>query len=289
MPLKIPPDEKRTLEQIREHFELEKRLANKLRYSGKEERRHLYSALYDELYRQIPHHPRMTQKMDPETQRQRVSDQLRLIMHAMRARKGLALDRTCTFLEIGPGDCSLSFKVADFAKAVYAIDVSELATRGSKYPDNFHLIISDGSSISVPKDSINIAYSNQLMEHLHPDDALEQLQNIFEVLAPEGMYICVTPNRLYGPSDISKYFDEVATGFHLREYTNTELTDLFKQVGFSKVNRLFRLKGNYMFIPMWSFRWLEILLGILPLTLSKKLSRWSPVSKLLFIRMVAIK
>jgi SAM-dependent methyltransferase len=289
MPLKIPSSEKRTFEQIQEHYEIEKELANRLRNSNKEDRRHLYSTLYDELYLRVPHHPRLTLKTNVQDQRRRVDEQFRLIIQALKTRKSLSLDGQITFLEIGPGDCGLSFEVAKFTRSVYAIDVSEVATRHSKYPENFHLIISDGSSIDVPKHSIHIAYSNQLMEHLHPEDALNQIENIFSALVDEGIYICITPNRYSGPSDISKYFDKVATGFHLKEYTNRDLARIFRQTGFSKVKRLFRVKGNYFFISLFFVTWLEMIVGILPRLLQKKISRWSPVHNLLFIRMIAIK
>ncbi len=49
--------EPRSPEQIREHYEIEKELANRLRKASKPERRALYSALYDELYRRVPLHP----------------------------------------------------------------------------------------------------------------------------------------------------------------------------------------------------------------------------------------
>ena len=84
-----------------------------------------------------------------------------------------------------------------------------------------HVVLSDGVSVEVPAASVTLAYSNQLMEHLHPDDALVQLRNIVRALAPGGLYVR-HPNRLTGPHDISMYFDRVATGFHLKEYTATE-------------------------------------------------------------------
>jgi len=101
-------------------------------------------------------------------------------------------------------------------------------------PKNAELIISDGVNIPVPRESIDVAYSNQLMEHLHPDDAVEQLGNICEALALGGIYICGTPNRLVGPTDVSAGFDRVSTGFHLKEYLPTELSRIFSQAGFSR-------------------------------------------------------
>ena len=39
----------------------------------------------------------------------------------------------------------------------------------------------------------------------------------------KSRFICLTPHRSTGPHDMSKYFGDVATGFHLKEYTNKEL------------------------------------------------------------------
>jgi len=206
--------DKRTFKQLKEHYEIEKKLANRLRNASREERRYLYNVLYDELYRRVPHHPQLTQKKYPELRYVKLSRQMRFLKRYLKPES--------IFLEVGPGDCTLSLNVAKHVKKVYAIDVSEEITKHEKFPQNFELIISDGCSIPVPQSSISIAYSNQLMEHLHPEDAYYQLKNIYKALNNNGKYICRTPNRLSGPHDISMYFDNVATGFHLKEYTITE-------------------------------------------------------------------
>ena len=80
------------------------------------------------------------------------------------------LRKDATFLEIGPGDCSLSFEVTKSVKKVYAVDVSDVITSNlEKTPQNFQLILSDGCSVPVGANSIDLVYSNQLMEHLHPE------------------------------------------------------------------------------------------------------------------------
>ena len=100
---------------------------------------------------------------------------------------------------------------------MYALDVSdEIATRIT-LPANCKLVLSDGLTVAVPEGSIDVAYSNQLMEHLHPDDAVEQLHNVYRALKPGGAYICITPNALWGPHDVSRRFDREPTGFHLKE------------------------------------------------------------------------
>jgi len=60
--------------------------------------------------------------------------------------------------------------------------------------------------------------------------------NLVRALAPGGIYLCVTPNRLYGPSDVSGYFYDIATGFHLREYSARELSRLFTEAGFARTH-----------------------------------------------------
>ncbi len=69
---------------------------------------------------------------------------------------------------------------------------------------------------------------------------------------------------LNGPHDISKFFDEVATGFHLKEYTTSELSELFKKVGFSKVRVYIGAKEKYIGLPTFPIVLYETLLDKLP-------------------------
>ena len=158
-------------------------------------------------------------------------------------------------------------------------------------PDNFQLIISDGCSIPVDNGSVDVAYSNDLMEHLHPEDAFEQLKNIYNALKSDGVYICHTPNKLSGPHDVSKYFDFVATGFHLKEYTIGELVNMFKSVGFTKLELIIAARNIVLPIslPVFPFRLLETLLCWLPIKIRRKISKWLPIRVLLGIHLVATK
>lgn len=272
--------EYRTSEQLKEHYEIEKELATRLRVSSREERRTLYTSLYDELFRRVPalSHSQPAQQSSSKDTAGMTSPEWRFLRRFLR--------RDSVFLEIGAGACTISLAAARFVKKVYALEVSEEITKSLIGPQNFELILADGCSIPLPAASVSIAYSHQVMEHLHPDDALEQLTNIHKILVSQGIYICVTPNRLSGPHDISKYFDLVATGFHLKEYTNTELSSLFRQVGFSKVRAYFGAMGIYIRFPLFLLRLLEGLLGRLPRRLSRAMAR---LLLLLNIRLVGIK
>lgn len=260
--INISDDEKRTAEEITYHYNVEKELADKLRNARKDERQSLYISLYDELYRRVPNHPQLTRKADEHQQRQVVGRQIQFL------KKFLTAD--ATFMEIGAGDCSLSCEVCQQVKKVYAIDVSKAITQNSEFPPNFNLVISDGCSIPVPEESVTVAYSNQLMEHLHPDDAKEQLGNVYKALAPGGVYVCVTPSRFNGPHDISKYFDKTATGFHLKEYTVTEMVGLLSECGFSKVQMFMGVRNHFVSFPIFPIQLIERLLD----NIHDELARW---------------
>jgi SAM-dependent methyltransferase len=275
-------DNSPTAAQIREHYEIEKALATRLRNSTRQERKHLYNALYDEMFQRVTVHPQLLEKESPEFNARILPRQLRFV-------EGF-LKPNSVFLEVGPGDCSFAFAVAPHVKQVYAAEVSEKITTRPGQPENFQLIISDGCSVPLPRDSVDVAYSNQVMEHLHPDDALDQLRSICIALVRGGVYVCVTPNRLCGPHDVSKYFDEVATGFHLKEYTWTELSELFLDAGFSKVTPYVGGMGFHVPCPLFLLRLLERIIEPVPLALRRNLILKTPlIGLLLMIRLVGEK
>lgn len=277
---KMPARDSRTFEQIREHYVIERELAARLRRASKEERRQLYTEVYNELFRRVPLHPQLTAKAGavgrPDT------------FYALKLLRRF-LKSESIYLEIGPGDCALAIEVAQYVRKVYVVDVSEEITSGVALPENTELVISDGCSIPVPEGSIDVAYSDQLMEHLHPDDAREQLANIYRALAPEGVYICLTPNRLSGPHDVSRCFDEVATGFHLQEYTAGELTAMFSEVGFRKPSALVGARGSHIAAPVAFVKGFEALLSKLPRRFGKTVARGLPWRLVLGVKLVARK
>lgn len=268
-------------EQIRRHYAIEKQIAQRLRTATKQDRRGLYATAYDELFKSLPDHPQLLRKGDDKATALRIAGALRVLQPF--------LNPKITFLEVGAGDCAVSKAVARMVKKVYAVDVSLEITGTALMPSNFQLVLSDGTSIPVPENSVDVVYSNQLMEHLHPDDALEQLQNIYRVLRQGGIYICSTPHRLRGPHDISKYFDDIAQGLHLKEYTISELYHLFKTAGFIKQRYYLLIKKIRLILPIAPFRIFEQIVEILPTSFTKPFMSSSLMSVILGIRMVATK
>lgn len=271
----------RTREQLHQHYQVERELADRLRRAGKEQRRTLYSEVYDELFKRVPLHPQHTNKASPERLAADVAEKMQIVAPFLKP--------DSVFLEVGPGDCEFARAVAEKAARVLAIDVSDEITRRRTLPANLQLVLSDGSSIPVPRGSVNVAYSNQLMEHLHPDDALDQLRGLYDALAPGGVYICITPSRLTGPHDISFAFDREATGFHLKEYTVGDLAALFRQVGFDDVRLIFGGRGKFTLLPTWTATVFEHLLSLLPHDLRKAVALRPPFRWLFGVRLAGLK
>lgn len=225
-------------QQLRNHYEIEKGLATRLRQAPKAERQHLYTEVYDELFLQLPEHPQIRKRADSTWSKREVQRQLRYLKPYCRG--------VHAYLEIGPGDCHLTRAMAGFVEQCYAVDVSEEIVSHTQLPANVQLVLSDGTSIPVPVQSIDFVYSHQLMEHLHPDDALEQATNVYRCLKPGGRYLCITPSHLTGPHDVSQHFDDVATGLHLKEYAYRDLITLFRTVGFTRFQALVIFKGHVL-------------------------------------------
>lgn len=261
----------RSAEVIRRHYEIERELADRLRQASRGERGRLYGEVYDELFRRVPDHPQLQRKTEPD--RQAVASQIA----DLRRFAGPA----DTFLEVGAGDCAVSLGMAGVVERVVAVDVSTQVSSVEAPPPNFELVLTDGCSIPVPDASVTVAYSNQLMEHLHPDDAREQLENIYRALAPGGVYICITPNRLSGPHDVSGGFDASATGFHLKEYTTGELADLLHDIGFSKVRALVQRGRFRLQLPVGPVRMIERALSTMPRKICRAIARRRPVAMVL--------
>ena len=218
-------NDNRSIDRIIAHYILEHRLARHLLESDLSDRAKVYSEVYAELFRDLPDHPQAIEKT--ATRARRVHTLLALLIPL--------LGRDKTFLEVGCGDAVLSAAIAPYAARSYALDVTDALIDRSTMPQNLDCLITSGTEIPLPERSIDVALSDQLMEHLHPDDVTAQLKEIFRVLRFGGTYHCITPNRVTGPHDISRLFGYEASGFHLREYDSSSLLHLFEQAGFRRV------------------------------------------------------
>jgi len=237
-------------------------VAHKLRTADRLERMRLYGAVYDEYAIRFPE----SLPADNES-----------VVRIARFEKAFLsqfLTPSTVMAEIGPGRCHLAYAMAPLVRKIYGVDVASDTANKVGRPANFELVLTDGIRMPFDSDSIDLVCSNQLMEHLHPDDAAEQLQEIYRVLRPGGSYICVTPSRVNGPHDCSGHFDDlpcpiehglyIATGLHLKEYTTRELLDVFHGVGFKRIQTWIGARGHYLEVPPAVLTVSETLLRAIP-------------------------
>jgi SAM-dependent methyltransferase len=191
------------------------------------------------------------------------------------------------FLELGAGDCALSCEVAQRVARVYAVDVSQHITEPGRALGNLRLIIANACELPLAPQSVDLVYSDQVIEHLHPEDAEGALRETHRVLAPGGRCVCVTPPRITGPHDISKYFSRVATGFHLKEYTGTELHRMFRKAGFSRIGFMIPNDNGSRLVSVATYRLVETGLSALPFGTRVLWSERGALSRFFPIRIVA--
>jgi len=122
-------------------------------------------------------------------------------------------------------------------------------------------------------ESFDLVFSQQVLEHLHPDDVPVHFEEAFRVLRPGGVMAVETPNKKTGPQDISRGFTRVAEGLHLKEWALSELSAVFYASGFTHVRGLlgpaFVARRSSLFhriiqVPVMIKKIQDIFLGIVP-------------------------
>ncbi|MDP9360560.1 MAG: class I SAM-dependent methyltransferase [Acidobacteriota bacterium] len=259
MPYPIPPWETRTVGELREQFEVERELARRLREAS--DRRGLYGRVYDEFLQRVPHY-RFAQSNLGAQSAVLVALQLRLLDPFLLSRP--------RFLEVGGAGCGLTVELSRRLPRVIAIEAGSGMIDGVESTRNLEIIVRDTPPYPLTDGCVDLAFSSHLIEHLLPADALLHLREIRRLLAPGGRYVCVTPNRLWGPHDVSRYFSDEPEGLHLREYTHNELLGLMKKAGFRNRRIIAHLGGTGAVIPHIASRALEAALAITPTSFRRR-------------------
>jgi SAM-dependent methyltransferase len=256
----------RSQERLRRHYEVEKALADRLRRTAtREARARLYESMYDTLFAAVPDHPRLTRARDRAFIERVNRGRLAIVSSYLRPHARV--------LDIGAGDCTFSFELARRARNVTAIEISEGSSALEGAPQNFQLLLYDGFNLPVAPGSIDLAFSDQLVEHLHVDDVEWHFKMIAQALAPGGHYVFRTPHRFTGPHDVSMYFTKGdPQGFHMKEWTYGELRTVLQRTGYGKLTAIWCAKGVAARLPFWVMVAKEAALRPLPRGLRRKIS-----------------
>ncbi|MBI2524432.1 MAG: methyltransferase domain-containing protein [Candidatus Rokubacteria bacterium] len=218
--------------------ELELQYARRLRQSSRAERR----ALYAEAYSVVSELRARTMPPDPE---KRTAGTSKSLVKAL----ARLLGPTDDVLEVGCGRGYTCLGLAPHARSIVGVDVSTPALREAEQLLRAHdirnvavrQVAGDELTAAFPAAAFDVAVAIDVYEHLHPEDCRVTLQQIHAVLRPGGTCIVVTPNRIFGPHDITRVLYPEATeplGFHLNETTYRELLAAMREVGFGRFRTL---------------------------------------------------
>jgi hypothetical protein len=261
--LRRPLPRDRTLDEVRRHYEVERGLAERLKRASRDERKAIYATMYEELFRAVPDHPRLRRR--DHVDRSAALTRTKLAMLA-----GF-LDASKVFLEFAPGDCHLVSAAAGRVAQAYGVDISDQRSPEMAAAAGFQLIVYDGYALDgIPAGSVDVVFSDQLIEHLHPEDTRLHFELAFRLLKREGMYLFRTPHALSGPHDVSMYFSDVAEGFHLKEWSYRELRGLLADVGFRRYLPHLGARGTLVRLPYAYFAASEAVLQALPRGIARR-------------------
>lgn len=256
----------RSYEDVLRHYEVERSIAKRLMAADREERKKIYRSMYSELFAQVPDHPRLTRRADERLTA--IANQRKMAFVKPFVRPGRV------FLEFGSGDCRFALEVAKIAAHVFAVDISDQTDSAVDRPPNFDLVLYNGYDLELADNSVDAVFSNQLIEHFHPEDTEHHFRLVHRILKKRGVYIFRTPHRLTGPHDVSRYFSEQAEGFHLKEWTYGELATLARNVGFRGIRSYWLGRGHLVRTSITGFRVTEAVLPWLPLAWRKGMARY---------------
>lgn len=226
---KIAKDALLTEEMILQHWELEKKLTQEILQSTLEARWETFERCYTTLYSELEWLNRLTNSGKKEENLARKYAQWIQLIGTLPKK----------IYEVGSGKGELIYYLASQGYECRATEVSR--ERGKKWTDdlpNLSWGISDGVHLErfEPENHYDIVISDQVVEHLHPDDLVDHFRGVLNILVPGGRYIFCTPHIHKGPSDISWVFNcQKPMGMHLKEYTYRELTQKLKQAGFQHI------------------------------------------------------
>lgn len=250
-----------TFQELQQFYETEKELRDEILKSKPEERVEKTMWAYDELFRKIPWHPALTEKSGeevPELSRLRAEKFARLI------------GKPCKVLEIGCGMGNLMIGLSNMGYDCTGLDVSEIRIAKLKHleSESLKFVHAEGTVLPFEDGSYDVVISMQLFEHLHADDAAPHLREVRRILSDKGKYFLETPNKLIGPSDVSRFFtDGEPEGFHLKEYSIQSLSKEFYKNGYSKVNVILWYSRN---LPAFKANLLETIWSFFPKNIRRK-------------------
>lgn len=143
--------------------------------------------------------------------------------------------------EVGCGTGALAGEVGQVAVSWHGVDVSAVAIGEAQQRFGGGALSFEVANVArhaFPAGNFDMVYSNDLLEHLHPDDAQALLHHASDALPKGGLFLAITSSRRWGPFDVSRRYlaqGARARGMHLNETTYAELGQQLRTAGFDAV------------------------------------------------------
>ncbi|WP_048118526.1 class I SAM-dependent methyltransferase [Methanosarcina vacuolata] len=226
-----------TEEMILKHWNLEKTLTSEILKSNSENRWEITDRCYTTLYRELWWLNKFTNSNNNISPSIKYKNIIEILGYPPKK-----------IYEIGSGKAELITYLASCGFECKATEITR--ERGGKYASevpNLSWGISDGIHLNKfeKSGSYDVVISDQVIEHLHPDDIIEHFKNVNSILSSEGKYIFITPHKHMGPADISRVFKcEKPFGMHLKEYTYKELKNSLEKAGFKDIYGVFHIPNT---------------------------------------------
>jgi 2-polyprenyl-3-methyl-5-hydroxy-6-metoxy-1,4-benzoquinol methylase len=230
----------------RRQVEIEGQLAQRLTDASASERRRLYGQVYDQIYDM--HLTREPLQLDFGARIELVKFLRKL------TRAGDSV------LEVGCGGGLLAIELARQGRQVLGVDVSarilEQARHRAGCLPGLTFALTEGTDLPAAEDSFDLAYSVEVIEHLHADDVSVHLREVRRVLKPGGHLWLLTPNRLDSVGAAARFGValEPAADVHLKEWTYAELGDQLRAADFTSLRSPWR-NATMAWLPLLPARW----------------------------------
>lgn len=246
-----------TIDQIRYHADLEGRLTDEILCSSPSERAQITSRAYSILYSELSWLTDTGGSPDAERWRRLLSP-------------------GSTVYEIGSGAGHLARYLN--ANGIKCIRTDISSERNSTNQSGDEKKVTDGVNLSRFVDQkYQYLISDQVVEHLHPDDIILHFSEARSILEEGGSYVFRAPNALCGPKDLSLVFGlNKAIFMHLHEFTWGDVSFIVKECKFKKAKAIFVVPGTNIAIPSSTyFHYLIMVEKIIGL--NKKLGKFSKI------------
>jgi 2-polyprenyl-3-methyl-5-hydroxy-6-metoxy-1,4-benzoquinol methylase len=233
------------------HYETEKQYARQILETrkGSDERRQLFQHAYSDVIGNI------IERYDPGGGETNYTD---TVVGIVKSLLSSSKPETKIF-DLGCGSGHLLVALAKDGFNVYGIDVSEASIVEAKRdlaPFAKSDRVQHGDVLDYkPPTKFDVIVMDNVIEHLVPDETADILAKCYEMLDEEGYLIVLTPHSFSGPHDVSKHFlpfGAKAEGFHLKEFSFTDMNQSLMNAGFQEVWGFPfhpRLLGKYHLTP----------------------------------------